>query len=326
MSDIPKFVHVREVGPREGFQFEKQPISTEDKIAFVDALSATGVKAIEFVSFVSPKWVPQMADAEAWTTGIRKQPGVEYIGLWLNLQGLERAVKLQDVITIRPGFSTPASSTFSMKNTNKTTEQKLDEMPGYVARYRELGLDYVNIGVSAAFGCNYEGEIKPEHVMRLLGEQAARAKDLGVKLGDITLYDTMGWANPMQIRRVVGLVRERWPQNRVSLHLHDTRGLAIANFMAGLEMGVDAYESAVAGLGGCPFAAHKGAAGNICTEDLVFLCQEMGVQTGIDLDAMIEIAETAERLVGHPLPGKVKVGGNLAGYRARAKAAAAARH
>ena len=324
MSDLPKFVHLREVGPREGFQFEKAPISTEDKIAFVDALSATGAKAIEFVSFVSPKWVPQMADADRWVAGIRKAPGVEYIGIWLNLQGLERAIRQREVLTLRPGFSLPASNTFSVKNTNKTVEQKLEEMPEYIARYRELGFDYLNIGVSVAFGCNYEGEIRGERVLELLAAQEQRARDLGMKVGHITLLDTMGWANPLQIKRVVGAVRSRWPGNRVALHLHDTRGLAIANFVAALELGVDQFDAAVAGLGGCPFAAHKGAAGNICTEDTVFICQEMGIETGIDLDRMIEVAKQAERLVGHPLPGKVKVGGNLASYRARAQSAAAA--
>jgi hydroxymethylglutaryl-CoA lyase len=324
MSDMPKKVHIREVGPREGFQFEKAPISTPDKIRFVDSLSATGVKSIEFVSFVSPKWVPQMADAEAWVSGIEKKPGVEYIGIWLNVPGLERAIKQSDKLTIRPTFSLPASNTFSMKNTNKPVEAKLEEMPDYVNRYKSLGMDTLNIGVSVAFGCNYEGAVPGERVIELLKKQEAKAKDLGMKIGGITLMDTMGWANPAQIRQVVGEVRNRWPGHEVALHLHDTRGLAIANFMAGLEMGVAHYDAAVAGLGGCPFAAHKGAAGNICTEDTVFLCQEMGIETGIDLDRLIECAEEAERLVGHPLPGKVKVGGNLAKYRAQTRAAAAA--
>jgi hydroxymethylglutaryl-CoA lyase len=317
MSDQPKRVHIREVGPREGFQFEKAQIATKDKIAFVDAIADTGVKEIEFVSFVSPKWVPQMADADAWTDGIAKKPGVSYYGLWLNMQGLDRAASHADKITIRPSFSVPASNTFSMKNTNKPTEAKLAEMPDYVARYKALGYDRLNIGVTVAFGCNYEGEIKTERVLSLMQEQATRAKDLGMKLGEIVLMDTMGWANPSQIKRTVGEIRARWPEQPLALHLHDTRGLAIANFCAGLEMGVDRYDAAVAGLGGCPFAAHKGAAGNICTEDTVFLCQEMGIETGIDLDAMIAIAEKAEELVGHPLPGKVKVGGNLATYRAQ---------
>ena len=151
--------------------------------------------------------------------------------------------------------------------------------------------------------------------MSLLLEQERRARELGMKIGDITLLDTMGWANPMQVKRMVGAVRNRWPDNKISLHLHDTRGLAIANFVAGLEMGVDHFDAAVAGLGGCPFAAHKGAAGNICSEDAVFICQEMGIETGIDLDRLIAVAQKAEELVGHPLPGKVKVGGNLANYR-----------
>ena len=322
MSDMPRKIHIREVGPREGFQFEKAAIATPDKIAFVDALSETGLTAIEFVSFVSPKWVPQMADADAWTDGIRKKPGVEYYGIWLNLQGLERAQTHADKLTIRASFSLPASETFSMKNTNRSVAQKLDEMPGYVERFKALGRREMGIGVTVAFGCNYEGAIPESRVMELLDRQAARAEDLDMKLGDITLMDTMGWANPAQIKRVVGRVRERFPGHEVALHLHDTRGLAMANFVAGLEMGVTHYDAAVAGLGGCPFAAHKGAAGNICTEDAVFICQEMGIETGVDLDALIPIAEKAEELVGHPLPGKVKVGGNLATYRAKAKQAA----
>ena len=318
MSDIPKKVHFREVGPREGFQFEKVMLSTDQKIDFVNRLSDTGAPSIEFVSFVSPKWVPQMADAEPWVEGIEKKPGVEYIGIWLNIQGLERAIRLKNKLTIRPSFSCPGSSTFSKKNTNKTTDEKMAEMPEYVEKYKSLGYDTLNIGVSVAFGCNYEGVVPQERVMNLLTEQDKRAKELGMKSGDVTLLDTMGWANPAQIKRLVGAVRDKWPEKKVSLHLHDTRGLAMANFVAGLEMGVDHFDAAVAGLGGCPFAAHKGAAGNICTEDAVFLCQEMGIDTGIDLDKLIACAEKAEELVGHPLPGKVKVGGNLAKYRNRA--------
>jgi hydroxymethylglutaryl-CoA lyase len=240
------------------------------------------------------------------------------------MQGLERAVAHADKITIRPFVSVPASNTFSVKNTNKPVAATLDEMPDYAARYRALGLDRLDIGVTVAFGCNYEGGIPEDRVMGLLTEQDSRAGDLGMRVGDITLMDTMGWANPAQIKRLVGRVRGRWPGHAVALHLHDTRGLAIANFMAGLEMGVDTYDAAVAGLGGCPFAAHKGAAGNVTTEDVVFLCQEMGVETGIDLDAMIAAGQLAERVVGHPLPGKLKAGGNLQTYRARARAAAMA--
>jgi hydroxymethylglutaryl-CoA lyase len=321
MSDVPKRVKIREVGPREGFQFEKGPIALADKIALVDALSATGVRTIEFTSFVSPRWVPQMADADAMVAGITPVPGVAYEAIWLNEAGLERAARHRGVLALRPMFSLAGSETFMRKNTNRSVDERLEELPGWAARYRTLGMDWLDVGVMAAFGCNYEGDVEPRHVVTVLQkvEQAARA--CGSRLGSIGLADTMGWANPLLVKRLVGAVRERCPQTPVKLHLHDTRALAIANVVAALEIGVDCFDSAVAGMGGCPFAAHKGAAGNVTTEDLVFLCQEMGVETGIDLDAMIAAGQLAERVVGHPLPGKLKSGGNLATYRARARAA-----
>jgi hydroxymethylglutaryl-CoA lyase len=322
MSDLPTRVKIKEVGPREGFQFEKGPIPLGDKIALVDALSDTGVGTIEFTSFVSPKWVPQMADAEQMVAGIKRAPGVAYEAIWLNEAGLERAARRRDMLTLRPMFSVAGSDTFMRKNTNRTVEERLDELPGWTERYQKLGLDWIDVGVMAAFGCNYEGDVEPGRVVTTLQRVEQRANACGSRLGGIGLADTMGWANPLQIKRLVGAVRERWPDTPVRLHLHDTRALAIANVVAGLEMGVDCYDSAVAGMGGCPFAAHKGAAGNVTTEDVVFLCQEFGVETGIDLDAMIAAGQLAERVVGHPLPGKLKSGGNLQTYRARARAAA----
>ena len=322
MSDLPKRVKIKEVGPREGFQFEKGSIGLADKIALVDALSDTGVASIEFTSFVSPKWVPQMADAEQMVAGIKHVPGVAYEAIWLNEAGLERAARLRDALTLRPMFGVAGSDTFMRKNTNRTVDERLDELPGWAERYQRLGMDWLDVGVMAAFGCNYEGDVDPKRVVTVLQKVEQKANACGSRLGGIGLADTMGWANPRQIKRLVGAVRERWPETPVRLHLHDTRALAVANIVAGLEMGVDCYDSAVAGMGGCPFAAHKGAAGNVTTEDVVFLCQEMGVETGIDLDAMIAAGQLAERVVGHPLPGKLKSGGNLETYRARARSAA----
>ncbi len=179
------------------------------------------------------------------------------------------------------------------------------------------------IGVMAAFGCNYEGDIAPAKVVELVGRllETAREHDLPVNL--IQLADTMGWANPNSIRRLVGMVRDRWPDHRINLHLHDTRGLGLANAIAAMEMGVDDFDAAVAGLGGCPYAGFKDAPGNIATEDLVHLCAEMGVETGVDLDRIVEIAREAEAIVGHPLPGKVMRGGHLPSYRRKAAIAAA---
>ena len=320
MSDMPKAVKIKEVGPREGFQFEKGAISLADKISLVDALSATGLRTIEFTSFVSPKWVPQMADAEQMIAGITRAPGVDYEAIWLNEAGLERATKFRDVLHLRPTFSVAGTDTFMRKNTNRTVDERLEELPGWAERYQKLGMDWLDVGVMAAFGCNYEGDVAPKHVVTVLQKVEQKANTCGSRLGSISLADTMGWANPLQIKRLVGTVRERWPSTPIKLHLHDTRALAIANIVAALDVGIDCYDSAVAGMGGCPFAAHKGAAGNVTTEDLVFLCQELGVETGVDLDAMIEAGQLAERVVGHPLPGKLKSGGNLETYRARAAA------
>lgn len=324
MRDLPRQIRIKEVGPREGFQFEKGAISLAEKISLVDALSDTGVSTIEFTSFVSPKWVPQMADAEQMVAGIKRVPGVAYEAIWLNEAGLERAARLRASLALRPMFGVAASDEFMRKNTNRTVDEKIAELPGWARRYQALGMDWLDVGVMAAFGCNYEGDVAPRRVVSVLEQVEARATESGSRLGNISLADTMGWANPRQIKSVVGAVRERWATTPIKLHLHDTRALAIANVVAALEMGVDCFDSAVAGMGGCPFAAHKGAAGNVTTEDLVFLCQEMGIETGIDLDAMIEAGQLAERVVGHPLPGKLKSGGNLEKYRARARAAAAA--
>ena len=324
MTDLPKRVKIREVGPREGFQFEKGAITLEAKISLVDTLSATGVKTIEFTSFVSPKWVPQMADAEAMVAGIRRVPGVAYEAIWLNVAGIERAAQHRNRLALRPTFSVAATDTFMRKNTNRSVDERLEEMPSWAERYQALGMDWLDVGVMAAFGCNYEGDVEPRAVVGVLEKVERKALACGSRLGGIGLADTMGWANPLQIKRLVGAVRERWPSAPIKLHLHDTRALAIANVVAALEMGIEYFDSAVAGMGGCPFAAHKGAAGNVTTEDVVFLCQEMGIETGVDLDAMIAAGQLAERVVGHELPGKLKSGGNLARYRARAKAATTA--
>jgi hydroxymethylglutaryl-CoA lyase len=324
MSDMPARVTIKEVGPREGFQFEKGPITLEQKIGLVDALSDTGLRTIEFTSFVSPKWVPQMADAEQMVAGITRAPGVAYEAIWLNEAGLARAAALRESLALRPMFGVAASDEFMRKNTNRTVDEKIAELPGWAARYQALGMDWIDASVMAAFGCNYEGDVPTERVLSVLETVESRAAEAGSRLGGIGLADTMGWANPRQIKRLVGAVRDRWPAVPVKLHLHDTRALAIANVVAALEMGVDRFDSAVAGMGGCPFAAHKGAAGNVTTEDLVFLCQELGVETGVDLDAMIAAGRLAEQVVGHPLPGKLKSGGNLDTYRARARAAARA--
>ena len=179
MSDMPSHVTIKEVGPREGFQFEKGDISLAAKISLVDALSDTGVSTIEFTSFVSPKWVPQMADAEQMVAGIKRVPGVAYEAIWLNEAGLERAARLRESLALRPMFGVAATDTFTRKNTNRSVDEKIAELPGWARRYQALGMDWIDVGVMAAFGCNYEGDVTPAQVIRVIEkveEQAVRLR------------------------------------------------------------------------------------------------------------------------------------------------------
>jgi hydroxymethylglutaryl-CoA lyase len=315
MSDFPKTVKINEEGPREGFQIEKNPIPTDRKIEFINALSETGLKHIQTVSFVNPKRVPGWADADAVVEGQAYNAAVEYTPLWLNPKGFERALRYRDKLTLTGKISIGASEGFTIRNQNTNLEQNIAMQHEFVARYKAAGIPVDTVGVNAAFGCNFQGDIPASRVLEAVGQCFEIAAAHDVEPDQIRLSDTMAWATPDRIKQTVGAVRDAYPDKELHLHLHDTRGMAIANAYAGLEMGVASYDSAAAGLGGCPFAGHAGAAGNICTEDLVFLCEEMGIETGIDLEKMIEAASLAEDIVGRPLPGSVMHGGTLARFR-----------
>jgi hydroxymethylglutaryl-CoA lyase len=319
MADLPKSVRINEEGPREGFQIEKGPIPTARKLELIDALSGTGLKQIQVTSFVNPKRVPGMADAEEVVRSLTPRPGVDYTALWLNEKGLERA-RATGKLKLEGKISIYASERFSVKNNNRTTAQEFEYARRVLESYLEHGMPVERGSVAAAFGCNYQGDIPLQNILDIVRRIFELANEHGIRLKELSFADTMAWATPLSVKRLLGAVREKYPDMRLSLHLHDTRGMGIANAHAGLEMGVDMFDACVAGLGGCPFAAHKGAAGNVCTEDLVFLCQEMGLDTGIDLDRMIECAQLAEDIVGHPLPGSVKMGGNLQKLRTASQA------
>lgn len=310
MSDLPSFVHINEEGPREGFQIEPGPIATARKIELIDALSQTGLTHMQIVSFVNPKAVPGMADAEQIVAGITQRPDVAYTALWLNERGFERAVATGRLDN-RGSLALCASDPFLMRNQNRTPEQQLAGQHRIVEMYKARGIPVERGGIMAAFGCNFAGDVTVGRVVSLVGQLLDIAAEHGVALKVISLSDTMAWATPISIKRVVGAIRDKFPGLDLSLHLHDTRGMGIANAQAGLEMGVARYDSCVGGLGGCPFAGHAGAAGNVCTEDLVFMCQEIGIETGLDLEALIGCANLAEDIVGHPLPGSVMKGGSL---------------
>ncbi|MFZ0099567.1 MAG: hydroxymethylglutaryl-CoA lyase [Gemmobacter sp.] len=314
MADLPTHIHITEEGPREGFQFEKGEIATARKIALIDALSDTGVSQIQIVSFVHPKAVPQMADAEAVVAGITPRAGVEYTGLWLNQRGLERAMATGR-LHLEGSLALTASAAFLERNQKRTLADNLADQREMAAAYKAAGIPVTRGSIMAAFGCNFEGPIPVGRVVAQVAEILELAAERGEVIAMMNFSDTMGWATPRGIKSVIGAVRDRWPDLPLSLHLHDTRGMGIANAMAGLEMGVAHFDTCVGGLGGCPFAGNRAAAGNVCTEDLVFLCQDLGIETGIDLDCMVEAARLAEEIVGHPLPGSVKEGGSLSGWR-----------
>jgi len=325
MSDLPTHVEIHEEGPREGFQIEPGPISSTDKIKLIEALAETGLHHIQAASFVSPRIVPGWADAEDVVAGFTPREGVHYIALWFNANGLNRALVFRNKLTVSGSIALTASEAFTKKNLHRSHAENVEAMKKQTALHLENNVEVRRIGVMAAFGCNYQGDIAPAQVVSTLEDGLAIAEEAGADIKYFSLADTMGRATPMRIERVLGDVRSRWPEMAISLHLHDTRGLAVANAHAGLKMGVTQFDSTVGGLGGCPFAGQPKAAGNICTEELVLLCEEMGIDTGVDLDALIEVGRMAEEIVGHQLPSELIHAGSLDAFRRRAEAQLRAR-
>ncbi len=315
MSDLPKHVDIHEEGPREGFQIEPGPIPTADKVKLIEALSETGLHHIQACSFVNPRLVPGWADAEAVVESFTAKDGVHYTGLYFNGNGLDRARKYQGKLTLSGSISLTASEGFTKKNLNRTHAENVEAMKRQAAAHLTNGIPVNRVGVMAAFGCNYQGDIAPAQVIKTLEDGMKIAEETGAQITLFSLADTMGWAAPHRIEKVIGEVRNRWPEMTISLHLHDTRGLAVANAHAALKMGVSQFDSTVGGLGGCPFAGQPKAAGNICTEELVLLCEEMGIETGVDLDNLIEVGRMAEDIVGHQLPSELIHAGSLQAFR-----------
>ncbi len=318
MSDLPKHVDIHEEGPREGFQIEPGPISTADKIRLIEALAETGLHHIQACSFVNTRLVPGWADAEAVVAGFKAKPGVDYTALWFNSNGLDRALAFKDKLTLSGSIALTASEGFTKKNLNRTHAENLEAMRKQTALHLAKGVPVKRIGIMAAFGCNYQGDISPAQVVKTVEDGMTIAREAGADITLISLADTMGWAIPPRIERVIGEVRARFPKQTIALHLHDTRGIAVANAHAALKMGVAQFDTTVGGLGGCPFAGQKGAAGNICTEELVLLAHEMGIETGVDLDKLIEVGRLAESIVGHQLPSELIHAGSLNAFRKKA--------
>ncbi|MEZ5901578.1 MAG: hydroxymethylglutaryl-CoA lyase [Hyphomicrobiaceae bacterium] len=316
MSDFPKFVEFREEGPREGFQIEKKIYSIEERVELIDMLSDTGLKRIQVGSFVNPQKVPQMADTAELFKRIKRVSGVKYTSLWLNDKGFRKALAAHRV-DIDPRLLFYPSDTFSRKNNDASSMEMREKQREWVKLYKEDGYAVETAYVMTAFGCNFEGPIPQDRVLDDFRYILELCAEENIALPIFVVADTMGWGNPESVKRMIGALKDLAPDARIGMHLHDTRGLGIANVHAALSMGVDMFESSVAGLGGCPFAGHghARAAGNVCTEDAVFLCHELGIATGVDLDKLIAASAYAEKIIGSPLMGRVMHSGGLEKYR-----------
>ena len=286
-------IYVNEVAVRDGFQIEREFVPTETKVALIDELSQTGLAKIEVTSFVSPKAIPNMRDAEQVLNLIDRVPDVIYSALVPNVRGVERAMQCNvDEINL---FCS-ASESHNRANVNRTIAQSVQ---GFGEIMQALsGSDMkVNCSISTAFGCPFEGEVAPEKIYALV--------DQFIELGfdGVTVADTTGMANPKQVRDLMNEIVKRYAEIEITLHFHNTRGMGLANVMAGLDVGVAHYDASLGGLGGCPFA--PGASGNICTEDLVHMLESMGYNTGVNLDRLLKAARKVPGIVGHEVPGQV---------------------
>jgi len=290
---LPARVTVCEVGPRDGFQIEPDFIPTELKVEVVDRLSEAGVPRIEVTSFVHPKVVPQLRDAEAVMAKIRRRPGTRYAALVPNDKGAVRAVDA-GVDAIHTVLS--ASESHNLANVNMTIAESLEKLRAVMQVAERAGVP-VGCGISTSFGCPFEGEVPVERLERVVGAL------VGMGAGAIGLADTTGMANPRQVARVLERLVPRFPGVTWTLHTHDTRAMAIPNILAAMEYGVTNVDSSIGGLGGCPFA--PGASGNVCSEDLVHCLHAMGVETGIDLDRLIAVSRRVQEIVGRTLPGQI---------------------
>jgi len=316
MSNFPKFVEIREEGPREGFQIETKIYPIEQRAELINLLSETGLKRIQVGSFVSPKYVPQMADTAELFNLIKRKPGINYTGLWLNKRGFLQALEANNV-DMDPRLLFYTSDEFSKKNNNCTAREMREAQKDWIKLYKANGYEAESAYVMTAFGCNFEGKILPERVLEEFQWIVDTCKETNSPLPNLIIADTMGWGNPETVKAMISAVQKIAPQGRIGMHLHDTRGTGIANVYAAMSMGVDLFETSIAGLGGCPFAGHghTRAAGNVTTEDVVYLCQELGIETGIDLDKLIVAALKVEEIIGSPLMGRVMHSGGLEKYR-----------
>ena len=295
MSDLPQSVRIREVGPRDGFQNEPEVIATEDKVRLIEALLATGLHRIEITSFVRPDVIPQLADGAEVLAAVERPAGVAFSVLIPNERGLERALEQRDRFDEISVFLS-ASETHNKKNVNRSIAESLDGLKRTLATAKQEGLRCEGV-IATSFGDPYEGDVPVERVMEIAEALAAAGCD------EVGFGDTTGMANPRQVREFFAIARERLTGVELTAHFHNTRGQGLANALAALEEGVESFESSFGELGGCPVP--PGSTGNVSTEDLTSMFHEMGIDTGIDLPALIEASRAAQEVLGRPLGAHV---------------------
>lgn len=289
---LPKHVTLKEVGPRDGLQNEQVHMATADKVQLVNLLSETGLHYIEVTSFVHPKWIPQLADAVEVLQAIKRKKNCTYAALIPNMQGLERALQVN--IDEASVFMS-ASESHNQNNINKSIDETFPVIKEVVLGVKSARKQ-VRGYISTVIGCPYEGYIQPEKVLRVVD------KYLEMGIAEISLGDTIGIGVPTQVERLLEELLKRYPVEKFAMHFHDTRGIALANIMKSMEMGITKFDSALGGLGGCPYA--KGASGNVATEDLLYLFDGMGIYTGVEMNALLEAATFVEQKLGKPVASK----------------------
>jgi hydroxymethylglutaryl-CoA lyase len=294
-AELPETVSIREVGPRDGFQNEPEVIATEQKVRLIDMLSATGLRRLEVTSFVRPDVIPQLADAEEVLRRVERRDGVSFSVLIPNRRGLERALGMRDRFD-EVNLFLSASETHNQRNVNRSVEDSLAELEDTIGAARGEGLRCEGV-ISVSFGCPYEGEVPPQRVFEIASRLAAAGCE------EVAFGDTTGMANPRQVREFFAAAREQLSGVELTAHFHNTRGQGLANLLAALEEGVDSFESSFGELGGCPVP--PGSTGNVSTEDVVSMLHEMGIETGIDLEALIEASRAAQETLGRSLGAHV---------------------
>jgi hydroxymethylglutaryl-CoA lyase len=309
MDSLPSNVRIREVGPRDGFQNEPETIPTAEKIRLVDLLSATGLERLEVTSFVRPEVIPQLSDAEEVLAGVLRRDGVAFSVLIPNERGLERALALRDRFDEINVFVS-ASETHNRKNVNRSIEESLSGLERTLESAREAGLRCEGV-ISVSFGCPYEGEVPPDRVFGIAERLAAAG------CAEIGFGDTTGMANPRQVGEFFAAARARLGGVELTAHFHNTRGQGLANVLAALERGIDSFEASFGELGGCPVP--PGATGNIATEDVVSMLDEMGVETGVDLPALVEASRAAQETLARPLGSHVLRAGPVDWHRGQSE-------